>query len=246
MPIYEYKSMDINSEPVTGLFEAPDPEQLYISMKAQNVTVYSYKENTKMDDAETFGMNQENYEVFMRILKNPDVIMIGETRDNETAMISARAAITGHLVVSTLHTNDALSTIVRLRDMEVENYLISSALAGVVAQRLVRKICPHCKMEYQLSELEKDQIGMNIETAYKGAGCHICMNTGYKGRQSIHEVVEIDPPVKKMINDMESIENIYAYLKETKGMKSLKDNMKELVLSGVTTTDEYIRITYNV
>lgn len=178
--------------------------------------------------------------------QDPDIIMIGETRDNETAMISARAAVTGHLVLSTLHTNDAISTIVRLRDMGIENYLISNSLVGVVAQRLARKICPNCMESYTPGEEELSVLGKTAVVLKRGVGCHMCNHTGYRGRIGVHEVIEVDSVMKKMITDNKPIENIYQYAQDIKKMKTLKDAMRELVIQGVTTVEEYVRITYNV
>lgn len=178
--------------------------------------------------------------------QDPDIIMIGETRDNETAMISARAAITGHLVLSTLHTNDAISTIVRIRDMGVENYLISGSLVGVVAQRLARKICPYCVEDYVPEPFERAQLGVEVGHLKRGRGCHVCNNTGYKGRIAVHEVLDVDNVIKKMITDGKPIENVYQYALDVKQMVTLKDAMRSLVLEGTTTVEEFMRITFNV
>ena len=124
--------------------------------------------------------------------QDPDVIMVGETRDKETAEISVRAAITGHLVVSTLHTNDAISTIVRLEEMGVEPYMVANSLVGVVAQRLMRKVCPYCKKEVATSLSDRLALQEGIKYISKGTGCPHCNQTGYKGRIAIHEVIEIE------------------------------------------------------
>ena len=122
--------------------------------------------------------------------QDPDVILVGETRDEQTAAIAVSAAITGHLVMSTIHTNDAVSTIVRLIDMGIESYMIANSLAGVVAQRLVKKICTHCKYEKEPTEIEKNLVP-GLKTLYEGRGCHNCNDTGYKGRIAVHEILEI-------------------------------------------------------
>ena len=189
------------------------------------------------------------FEAGLRALlrQDPDVIMIGETRDNETANISARAAITGHLVFSTLHTNDAISSIVRLRDMGLQNYLISGSVVGLVAQRLARKICPHCKEEYEPTKEELERLGVPAaRRLYRGVGCPKCNSIGYKGRRAVHEIVEIDGVVKKMITDDKPIESVYQYMEDVKQMHTLRDEMRQLVLDGVTTVDEYERITFNI
>lgn len=178
--------------------------------------------------------------------QDPDIIMLGEIRDTETARIAIRAAITGHLVFSTLHTNDVISTVIRLVDMEVEPYLVSSAVAGVISQRLTRCICPNCKGAYQASDEEKALLGdAYVTTLYKGSGCQQCNFTGYKGRRAVHEMLVLDQQIKHLINKGALPETIKQYCLE-KGMKTLRDNMKELVLKGETTTEELIRIAYSL
>ena len=178
--------------------------------------------------------------------QDPDVIMVGETRDAQTASISVSAAITGHLVLSTLHTNDAISTIARLEDMGVDSYLIASSLNGVVAQRLVRKICPNCKKEYTPSTNEMRLLGQEVPKLYRGEGCHICNYTGYKGRQSIHEIIVLDKEMIKMISAQTPIEDIFEYATTKLGMKTLFDSMRELVVGGISTTEELLKLSYNV
>lgn len=188
------------------------------------------------------------FETGLRALlrQDPDIIMVGETRDAQTAAISVSAAITGHLVLSTLHTNDAVSTIARLEDMGVDPYLIASSLNGVVAQRLVRKICPNCKKEYTPSTNELRLLGENVPKLYKGEGCHVCNYTGYKGRQSIHEILIVDKEIVKMISAHAPVEQIYDYAVEKLEMKTLFSSMKELVKNGVSTTEELLKLSYNV
>ena len=178
--------------------------------------------------------------------QDPDIIMVGETRDAETASISVTAAITGHLVLSTLHTNDAVSTITRLSDMSVDNYLIANSLKGAVAQRLIRKICPNCKKAYPATAAEKEILNSDVEFLYKGEGCHICNNTGYKGRQAIHEIFIANKKVVRMISAKTPIEEIYDYAVNEANMKTLIDSMTELVISGVTTMEELMKIRYNI
>ncbi|MGL4363242.1 MAG: GspE/PulE family protein [Cellulosilyticaceae bacterium] len=178
--------------------------------------------------------------------QDPDVIMIGEIRDAETASIAIRAAITGHLVFSTLHTNDAASTIVRLVDMGTESYMVSSAVVGVIAQRLTRCICPNCKTSYTSSE--EDMVILKIEepvTLYKGKGCANCNDTGYKGRMGIHEIIVVDSGLKRLINNGAQAEEIRDYAKEN-GTQLLQDNMKQIILEGKTTIEEYMKITYSI
>lgn len=175
--------------------------------------------------------------------QDPDIIMVGETRDAETAEISVRAAITGHLVVSTLHTNDAVSAIVRLQDMGIEPYMVANSLIGVVAQRLMRKICPHCKAKYKTTELEKQMLGEDIEYVYRGKGCHLCNNTGYKGREAVHEIIQVDKEVRRMITNKEEIDTIYAYMQKEQNVVTLKDSAVALVKEGITTIEELYKIT---
>lgn len=175
--------------------------------------------------------------------QDPDVIMVGETRDGETASISVRAAITGHLVLSSLHTNDAISTIVRLEDMGVEPFMVANSLVGSVAQRLVKTICPHCKERIETSVVDKKVLGEEVKYIYKGAGCHLCNHTGYKGRTAIHEVIQIDKDVRKMISNHVDIDEIYAFVKESQHLQTLKDQAIDYVKQGITTIDELYKIT---
>lgn len=176
--------------------------------------------------------------------QDPDVIMVGETRDNQTAEISVRAAITGHFVLSTLHTNDAVSAIVRMIDMGVEPFMVANSLSGVLAQRLARKICPNCAREVPVNEEERAVLGPDVKTVRRGAGCHMCNHTGYKGRIAVHEIVLIDKEIRRMITQNKSIEEIYAYVEEHQHMNSLKANMMQLIHEGITTVEEMIRLTY--
>lgn len=174
--------------------------------------------------------------------QDPDVILVGETRDGETASISVSAAITGHLVLSSLHTNDAISTIVRLEDMGIEPYLVANSLVGAVSQRLVRTICPHCREKIKATQMEKQLLGEDVEYIYHGAGCHQCNHTGYKGRTGVHEIIMLDKEVRRMISNHEDIDDIYAYVKKTQNLSSLKDETIELVKQGVTTMAELYKI----
>lgn len=178
--------------------------------------------------------------------QDPDIVMIGEIRDAETAQIAVRAAITGHLVLSTLHTNDTASTVTRLVDMGVEPFLISSSVVGVIAQRLIKRICENCKVSYsggdnerKLLSLEKDPI------LYKGSGCNSCNHTGYKGRTSIHEIMPINNVIKSLIDTRQTVEVIKRKAVE-QGMITLRQNATDLVLKGVTTIDELIKVTYSL
>lgn len=187
------------------------------------------------------------FEVGLRALlrQDPDIIMVGETRDPETASISLRAAITGHLVLSTLHTNDATSTIIRLIDMGAEPYLLSSALVGAVAQRLLRKVCPYCGQVTGLDESEIAFIGRDIPTAKRACGCAKCHNTGYSGRIAVHEVLVADKNVRNMITAGATANEIMNYAIEYQGMETIKQAGIRLVEQGITTMEELQRIAYN-
>ncbi len=178
--------------------------------------------------------------------QDPDVIMIGEIRDIETAEIAVRAAITGHLVLSTLHTNDAPSSVLRLIDMGVEHYMVSSSIVGVIAQRLYKKICSNCKMDYSANDYEKRIVGINDEELilYKGRGCPMCNHTGYRGRHGVYELISITKKHKEMINNNCSEEEFRNYSIQS-GMVTLRDNLVKKVLAGDTTIDELVRIAYS-
>lgn len=172
--------------------------------------------------------------------QDPDVISVGEIRDGETASIAVRTAITGHLVISTLHTNDAVSTISRLVDIGVESYMISSALRGVVSQRLVRKICPHCRKAYTPTEEEKRMVGIAENedvTFYKGEGCQECGRTGYRGRRGVFEILTLDAALRREVANNASSEELTKTALEN-GFVTMKDNCRRLVLEGVTTVAE--------
>lgn len=172
--------------------------------------------------------------------QDPDVISVGEIRDGETAAIAVRAAITGHLVISTLHTNDAVSAISRLVDIGVEPYMISSALRGVVSQRLVRKICPHCRKAYTPTEEEKRMVGIPENedvTFYKGEGCQECGRTGYRGRRGVFEILTLDAALRREVANNASSEELTKTALEN-GFVTMKDNCRRLVLEGVTTVAE--------
>lgn len=186
------------------------------------------------------------FETGLRALlrQDPDIIMVGETRDTQTATISVRAAITGHLVFSTLHTNDACSSIIRLSDMGLERYMIASSLVGVVAQRLMRKICPECATEVEMTQEEEQFVGHKIPKVMKAKGCPACNYTGYKGRIAIHEILNIDRTVREMILDGATVEELKDYAVSNQGMKTLKQSGIELVEKKITTMEELIKVAY--
>jgi len=175
--------------------------------------------------------------------QDPDVVMIGEIRDEETAQIAIQSSLTGHLVFSTLHTNDAPSALTRLADMGIEPYLLSSSIIGVLAQRLVRKICPKCKEGYKPLAEEKKKLGLEkAEVFYRGKGCKSCFDTGYKGRVGIYELMEVTPAIKKQVvksPDAGELKNLF--LKE--GGEDLRQSGIKLLLEGITTSEEVFRMT---
>lgn len=181
------------------------------------------------------------------VRQDPDVIMVGEIRDAETASISIQAALTGHLVFSTLHTNDAAGAVTRLVDMGVESFLIASALLGILAQRLVRVICKNCKEEARLDPIylnEMKQYGFKTSHAYRGKGCEHCSHTGYRGRVGIYELLAVDDDIRNLILAKSSTHIIRNKGREN-GMKVLREDGWEKVATGVTTPEEVLRVTLN-
>ncbi len=179
--------------------------------------------------------------------QDPDIILVGETRDPETALISIEAALTGHLVFSTLHTNDAPGAVARLTEMGIEPFLTASAVIGVLAQRLVRTICPRCKESYEPSVEAFRRLGMNLEGEnvifYRGAGCQYCRNTGYKGRIGVFELMAVDNEVRELILQKAPTHVLRQAALEA-GMISLKQDAMQKILEGVTTMEEALRVIY--
>ena len=174
--------------------------------------------------------------------QDPDIIMIGEIRDQETADIAARAAITGHLVLSTIHTYNAASSVVRLIDMGVEPYMVSSSMLGVIAQKLVRRLCPECKQAYDATDDELRLLGLPITkklTLYKPGQCPACNNIGYKGRIAVHEVMPVSRAIKNAIHLGKTTDEIDTIARE-EGMISLRDNLKKLLYDGIISFDTFI------
>ncbi len=179
--------------------------------------------------------------------QDPDTVMVGEIRDGETAEIAVRAAITGHLVLSTLHTNDSPSTIARLIDMGIEPYLVSSAVVGIVSQRLVKTLCPKCKSPYEPKYKEKKMLGFTEEdklTLYKAVGCNFC-NQGYKGRAAVHEIMPINENIRRLIDTGATIDKIREMALE-EGMTTLFQSASSLALKGETTFEEVMRVGFTL
>ena len=173
--------------------------------------------------------------------------MVGEIRDSETVDVAIRAAITGHLVLSTLHTNDAVSSISRLEDMGVEPYLIAVSLRGVISQRLVRRLCTRCAQPYRPEEHELKYLGLPADgdyTFYKEVGCSHCNKTGYKGRIAVHEILLINNEIKDMISRSATVSEITKFAIED-GMSTLKDESVKLIKNGITSFNEAMQITYS-
>jgi general secretion pathway protein E len=201
---------------------------------------------------EGIGQTQVNTKVDMTFARglrailrqDPDVVMVGEIRDLETAEIAVQASLTGHLVLSTLHTNTAVGAVTRLRDMGIEPYLLSSSLVGVLAQRLVRRLCPHCREAHQASEKECEALDVDAQkppTIYRHAGCDMCNQTGYSGRLGIYELVEMDDPLRQLIHDEADELELERHARTQSA--SIRQSGIELVLDGRTSMEEVLRVT---
>ncbi len=240
---------------VTGPTGSGKTTTLYAALADLNTT--SRNIMTVEDPIEYYidgiGQTQVNNKVDMSfsrglraiLRQDPDVVMIGEIRDKETAEIAVQASLTGHLVFSTLHTNTAVGAVTRLRDMGVEPYLLSSSLIGVVSQRLVRLLCEHCKIPYQANHKECETLGIdsnnNPPTLYHPKGCPQCNHLGYSGRNGIYEFVEVDDQCRNMIHNDESEIDIERYVH--KSIPSLRQDGARLVLEGKTSLEEVLRVT---
>jgi type II secretory ATPase GspE/PulE/Tfp pilus assembly ATPase PilB-like protein len=179
--------------------------------------------------------------------QDPDVIMVGEIRDEETARVAVQAALTGHLVLATLHTNDAPGAVARLLDMGIEPYLLSSALNGVVAQRLARMACPHCATKYYPSEHALQDAGLKHmagQSFRKGVGCQQCHNSGFKGRMGIYEVMEVSPPLRRMVHRAAPSHELRAELHRG-GFLNLREEGVRMALAHRTSLEEVLRVTHN-
>ncbi|HBU07400.1 MAG TPA: hypothetical protein DEB09_04950 [Candidatus Magasanikbacteria bacterium] len=248
-----YSLLGILNQPDVNISTIEDPIEYHVKGINQSQT------NAQVGFTFAIGLR-----AFLR--QDPDIIMVGEIRDNETAQIAVHAAMTGHLVLSTLHTNDAPTTLPRLLDMDIPPFLIAFTANIIVAQRLVRKICEHCKKEYyldktEISELEKStdikkikelfnkqKIKLadkekNVETLifYRGEGCRRCNNTGYKGRIGIYEVLDIDKDMAKKINERATADVIKDYARQ-KGMTTIMEDGIVKAKQGITTIEEILRV----
>jgi type IV pilus assembly protein PilB len=229
-----YSALDLLRSPELNLLTVEDPVEYQLDLVNQ-IQVQA-----------GIGMN------FARALRSilrqdPDVIMVGEIRDEETARVAVQAALTGHLVLATLHTNDAPGTVARLFDMGIEPYLLSGALVGVVAQRLARTVCEACATKYLPSENELEQLGLSDKVGRpfrRGAGCQQCHDTGFRGRLGIYEVMEVTPELRRLIHRGAAPHELRDQLKRS-GFTSLRDEGVALAMDGKTSLDEVLRVTHN-
>ena len=175
--------------------------------------------------------------------QEPDVILVGEVRDLETAEICIRASLTGHLVLSTLHTNDAVTAVTRLVDIGIQSYLVAGSLGLIAAQRLIRVLCPHCKEPYKLDAKTQTQYGIQAETLYKATGCPKCRKIGYWGRMAIYEVLPIDEDIRRLITKDANLDALKRIQKEKKYETLLQNGIKK-VERGLTTLEEVLSVAY--
>ena len=234
---------------VTGPTGSGKTTSLYAALNQKNVITESIVTLEDPVEYQLSGINQVQIDsdidlTFAHTLRaalrqDIDVLLVGEIRDADTARIGIRAAMTGHLVFSTLHTNDAPEAISTLRNMGIPSYLIASALTAVISQRLVRKICPNCRTEYKPSKALLKAIGLpeNTKSLYRGEGCDLCYHTGCKGRTGIFEILEVTPPIRRMISLDESTEKIA----EAAKLKTLADRCRVKVKQGVVGPEEFLR-----
>ena len=240
---------------VTGPTGSGKSTTLYAAMNElndfrKNIVTVEDPVEYRMENINQIQVNSKSGLTFSKGLRSilrqdPDIIMVGEIRDHETAEMAVRAAITGHLVLSTLHTNDAASSISRLLDMGIKAYLVSAAVKGIIAQRLVRTVCPYCEEEYvptedELALLSHNAWRINGKTIKRGQGCRLCNYTGYRGRKAVPEILIVDRHIRQMIFDESKIESINDYSIE-QGMRTLQDNCISLIMNGETTIEEYVR-----
>lgn len=239
---------------VTGPTGSGKTTTLYSALKSLatpevNIVTIEDPIEMVMEDFNQIGVNPQigiDFASSIRTIlrQDPDIIMIGEIRDTDTAANAVQAALTGHLVLSTLHTNDAPSAITRLIDLGVPAFLISSTVLGIMAQRLVRKICEECKVEKKLGDTEIELLGLEKKTykVWEGNGCANCRGTGYKGRVAIFEIVEVDDAFKGELSKTHDLEILRATARSG-GMTTLREAAIEKLLNGVTTAEEIISVT---
>ncbi len=221
-----YAGLSEINDQTRNILTVEDPIEYYIEGVGQTQV------NVKADMTFARGLRA-------MLRQDPDVVMVGEIRDTETAEIAVQASLTGHLVLSTLHTNTAVGAITRLRDMGIEPFLLASSLLGVMAQRLVRVLCPHCKQPHAPSEMEK-VLGLR-DTIYAAVGCSQCNNSGYRGRTGIYELLVVNEQVRQMIHAEAGEEAIVQAVRGS--CRSIRDDGVERVRAGITTLEEVLRVT---
>lgn len=227
-----YSALSVLNDRTRNILTVEDPIEYYIDGVGQTQV------NTKVEMTFARGLR-----AILR--QDPDVVMVGEIRDLETAQVAVQASQTGHMVFSTLHTNTAVGAISRLRDMGLPGYQIASSLVGLMAQRLVRTLCPDCKAPHVASPIEREQLGLPRDgdpvTLYKPVGCPRCRHIGYLGRSGIHELIEVDKKLEAMIHDSASEQQLEAYAR-TRG-PGIVQSGRNKVLAGQTTLGEVLRVT---
>ncbi len=226
-----YSALSVLNDRSRNIMTVEDPIEYYIDGVGQTQV------NSKVDMTFARGLR-----AILR--QDPDVVMVGEIRDLETAQIAVQASQTGHLVLSTLHTNTAVGAVTRLRDMGVEPYQLSSSLVGLMAQRLVRQLCRHCKAPYEADAVEKEQLGVDPSkplTLYKPVGCPQCRHMGFSGRSGIQEIIEIDRKLEAMVHDNASEQALEAQARMTSA--GILQSGRNKVLAGLTTLREVLRVT---
>jgi len=228
-----YSALSVLNDRSRNIMTVEDPIEYYIDGVGQTQV------NTKVEMTFARGLR-----AILR--QDPDVVMVGEIRDLDTAQIAVQASQTGHLVLSTLHTNTAVGAVTRLRDMGVEPYQLSSSLVGLMAQRLVRTLCPHCKQAYDPSLAEVEQLGiaparLGTFQLFKSVGCPLCRHTGFLGRSGIQEIIDIDRQIESMIHDNASEQSLESYAR-SKG-PGIVQSGRNKVLRGETTMREVLRVT---
>ena len=253
-PLHQEISQPNGIALVTGPTGSGKSTTLYAALNAvtgmeRNVCTVEDPVEYQVDMINQFQVNDKIGLTFAAVLRSllrqdPDVVMVGEIRDDETARIAVQAALTGHLVFSTLHTNSACAAVGRLLDMGVEGYLLGASLNMVLAQRLCRRICAKCKHTYEPPKAMRaaaEAMGVQIAAFYRGAGCKHCRNTGFSGRIGIHELLRVDDPLREIIGHKPSLQAVQEYAK-SQGMAPLRYDGLRKVREGLTTIDEVLRV----
>jgi type IV pilus assembly protein PilB len=229
-----YAALQELNDPATKILTAEDPVEYDIDGLIQC--------QVNMDQELTFARLLRSF-----LRQDPDIILVGEIRDLETAQIAIQASLTGHLVFTTLHTNDAPSSVLRMQDLGVENFLLTATVEAIVAQRLVRRICTHCKEEYQPSEEQLMELALrpgDVEgrTFFRGRGCDQCNRSGYRGRMALFEIMRMDDTTRELIMQQASTAVLRAEARK-RGMRTLRESGLLAIYEGQSTIDEVVRET---